>query len=243
MKFVTAAAITALGMLSCNTVEAAVITGETADRGVNSAGGGNLAGSVNDTTITYGIASGSNSAVLVFELPNLTSDTVFSTANLSFRYQRTTDSQSNNGDLEGITARNSSTVLASDHSTPGSLIEDDIIVATLNYNSSRTANTSDGVGGGDENLTAYLNAQLAATAAERALGETFYVFLRLRPDSGGSTSFRRYYITSADAGTNQPTLTYETALVPEPSCFALVAIFGQILLSGRRTSRSCRRII
>ena len=223
------------GTIACTAEAAIVITGNPADQSVRS--NGTLVGNTSDTSLTYGIQSGQNAPVLVFELPNLAADTKFSTANLTFRYARTTDSQSVNGDLYGLATRDAPTVLTTDFSATATLLEDNIIVGDLGFNSARTANTSDGPGGGDEALTAYLNAQLAATAAQRALGDTFYVFLRLSPDGTTFTNFRRYYVTSADATTNQPTITYETALIPEPGSLALMGVGVCVMLARRRIER------
>ena len=236
MNFMQTRMITAIATLSlaiaCTTQAAIIITGNPADQSVRN--NGTLVGTTSDTSLTYGIASGRNAPILVFELPDLDANTRISTADLEFRLRRTSDSQTNTGDLFGIDARNAPTVLGTDFGAAATLIQDNIILANLNFGSSTSVNTSDGVGGGDEVLTTYLNAQLDATAAQRALGETFYVFLRIRPDTGGPSNFRRYFVTSADATSNQPTITYETFVIPEPASLFLLGTGAALMLSRRR---------
>jgi hypothetical protein len=228
----------AIGMAFVGVAQAAPITiiSSTADAQVSSTD----AISTTGTTARVGKSGLTNSYVAVFELPTLTANTAFADAAFSVFVQRY-NSYPYNGDLYGLGYRTSSTVLATDKyagaldTTDATFIQDNFLDTSMTSSYS-TRNTDTG---GNANLTAYLNAMYAASAADRALDETIYVFLRVSPDStttGGSYSYYQLYTADNATAVNRPKLTYDTiaVAVPEPASFALLALGAAIILARRR---------
>ncbi len=171
-------------------------------------------------------------AVFVFALPNLPANTSIATSNLSIYYGGKgwsgTHSPDFNGDLYGLNYRTAATVQASDYfmgssdtALTATLIQDNY-VSTSFGNSGFTLNTDTT---GDDNLSKYLNVQLAVSATQRANGSTAYVFLRVNPDLFGY-AYTRYRLDSAENSSQyQPKITFTTTT--NPRFFAPTAFWNR----------------
>ena len=208
------------------------ITSSTADGVVSSTDAINTTG----TLARVGKDGKTNSYIAVFQLPTLDAGTAFTATSYKIFAQRYS-SYAYNADLYGLGYRTSPVLLATDKfAGPGpdpsaTLIQDDFLDTTM---STSYVNRSTDAGG-STNLDAYLNAMYAASATDRGLGQTIYVFLRLSPDnsySGGTYSY--YQVYTADNSSHHPALTYDTALIPEPATMALLATGAAALLRRRR---------
>ena len=175
--------------------------------------------------------NGSNAAAIFpFLLPDLgTLDpdmpNPFTNATFTF-YNETTKGWS--ATLQGLDVRDTSDVLAEDFkfaggdgTTPETNLQSNILTGSSTVGSYTSVD-----------ISSFLNDQYASGANAGK-----YIFLRLHIVSangdifnGTNTGFR---ITSANAGTNQPSLSY-IAVVPEPSSTALLGIGGLVFALRRK---------
>jgi hypothetical protein len=225
--------VVSLFLLLAGVAQADVISASTADAQILSAGAGDQ-GSGSMFTQAAGIvikagrdsgANGRNVAtVLVFQLPDLGAGQSFGTGSLTFNVATNTGDYG--ADLYGINAREASTVLTSDFyfgaaldtSSDVTKLQDDILKAA----SPTGMKTS-------TDITAWLNTQYAGGANAGK-----YVFLRLSA-AAGSGIFdidNGFSITSANATSNQPFLTYEA--IPEPAALTMIAFGGLSILWLKR---------
>lgn len=200
---------------------------------------GSVDSSSNDLLYAGFSGSTSYSAVFVFALPDLAADEEFTSADFSVNLNSIYGGPSYNGDLYGLDYRTSSSVLAGDAysgalDVNATLVQDSFVTPTIGTGTKSTDAT------GDANLLGYLNAQSTASATDRGLGETAYVFIRVNADQTLSSNYSRYRFRPREYSANSyywGELQYETAVVPEPGTFALLAGFialGSVMVRRRR---------
>ncbi|MBA3960408.1 MAG: PEP-CTERM sorting domain-containing protein [Chthoniobacterales bacterium] len=176
-------------------------------------------------------APGVSISVLPFQLPTLAAGEVFTNAVLQLQLLGLDNGDSGlaNVDLYGLSARASSTVLASDFyagATPDLSANATLLQANF-LTPASPVRTDPNTGPfvttstqGDISLAAFLNAQYAIS------GPGSYVFLRLSYDQNPALAGNdSYTVLTDDAGgaNEKPLLTLTTAApIPEPSSFAFL---------------------
>ncbi|MGJ8649406.1 MAG: hypothetical protein ACSHX4_03505 [Opitutaceae bacterium] len=222
-------------LLIAGTANALIINGETADAQIVSGGAGDQGSAPNFFTqagaepMAVGRTSAGNgrnaAAIFVFQLPDLGVGNTFGTGTLTFNVASTTNSFG--ADLYGIDARGAATVLTSDFYF-GSALDGSSDVDRLQQGILASAATGSQT---SVDLTSWLNTQYDGG---NNIGS--YVFLRLSAANSNSNIFDTdagFTITSADAGSNTPFLSYTA--VPEPGAFALISgLFGMCYVMVRR---------
>ena len=138
-----------------------------------------------------------------------------------------------NADVYGLGYRTSPALLAGDYFTPAANTIYDADDATLiQDNFLLPAAGSQGYSTSGSALSAYLNAQYEASAADRQNGPV-YVFLRLNPDVDRNGNYTRYKLCVAENtdANRRPSLTYVAGVVPEPTSIGIIgglAAFGLV---------------
>ena len=172
------------------------------------------------------------SAVLVFQLPNLAGETI-SDANLSSSIKIQwpgAGSYPLGLDLYGVRYSDTHTVLASDYLAIGStgngtLIQDDVVSLANNNAGSASFIARETSASGDAALVTWLTDQYTAGATAGN-----FVFLRFTPDASSSNPWQIASFGHTTEAT--PVLTIET--IPEPATIGLVAAISGALLFIRR---------
>ena len=187
--------------VSAVTSQASSIYGLTADRQVDSAGG------VSDaSTMMSGYSGGTGLAtVVVFQLPALPAGQEFSAASFSLYLQGKSGTPVFNGDLYGLGASASSSVVAGDFYVGPADVTSTLIQPAFYI----PAMSSGRITASASALTSYLN-NIYANGA----GAGQYVFFRVNPDTAGLSNYTRYLTYSADTTLGAyywPQLTYSTA--------------------------------
>lgn len=195
--------------------------------------------STTSTQMRVGMSSSGNNAIFAFRLPSLSDGYEFADCNF-----RTGIANYNvaayNVDFYGLGYRTTTDILTSDYysgslDSSATLIQSDYVTGSLS-SSVQGVNLN---AAGQESLTDYLNAQYAASAADRALGEDIYVFLRMSPDSLPGGTWRYFLACSTEYSSSfyRPTMTYETAEVPEPASLMVLLAGGGLLIRRKRRRR------
>lgn len=223
-------------------LQAALIIGETADAIVSSTGAGAQGSGLNvqngtNTQIRTGrwtLGPGQNFAtVYPFQLPNLGAiANPFTSAMVTFNLNSidNTPVTDYGADLYGIDARVANTVVTSDFyfgaaTDPfATKLEDSYLTSGSAFGAITSVD-----------FAAWLNTQYAGGA-----NAGNFVFLRISADGSSAISdvSNGYLIATADAGANQPFLTYTS--IPEPSTFVLIGLclIGMVGYSRRCSSSS-----
>ena len=239
--FIKSSALATSCLLTLQTAQAATIAADVLDaQAINTTGGTDYTLSVaapSATSLRIGryddstyAPNGSNgSAIFAFEIPDFGAIAdPFTEANFTFNLA--TINSSWNVILEGLGTRSSADVINQDFrfgttngTTPAIALQSNI----LNSTSVTGSHTSSDIAG-------YLNTQYASgTNAGK------YAFLRLAISTGANSSIfnnaqNGYTVTSANAGTGTPYISYSA--VPEPSSTALLGLTALGVLFRRRRS-------
>lgn len=196
-------AAVALAASAMTAQASSTIYGLTADRQVDSAGG------LSDVSTMMSGYSGSMgmTPVVVFQIPTLAAGQQFSATSISLYLQGNNGTPVFNGDLYGLGASSSSSVLASDFYVGSA----DVASTLLQRAFYTPAMTGGRVTTSANDLTIYLNNIYA-----NGSGAGQYVFFRVSPDIAGLSNYTRYMTYSADTTLGAfywPQLTYSTATI------------------------------
>lgn len=203
------AAIAIFLAISLPTPAQTIVDVLTADAQVGADGGINAT----DTTASIGNRSNKPRYVAVLPLPALPANHRFAQA--SFRIvAQNYNSYDQNANLHGLPYRTAAAVQAADYAAAGTVLQEAFFHPGMSSGWNPIYTSEEGTTA----LTAYLNAQHAAAAADRAAGESIYLFLRISPVSHGGGTYRYYQVyTAENEGWYRPRLTYVAAPVPPPA--------------------------
>ncbi len=197
---------------------------------------GNFAGRIGEF-----FAPDAISLVLPFQLPTLGAGEVVTSANLRTQlFNKADPGNLGNADLYGLGFRTTADVLISDFYTGSTPDNTDATVIMQGFLTPATPLRIDGNNGfvetdtaADSALVGYLNAAYTGGAVA---GD--FVFLRLsyavdQPIPVGNSAYE--LLTRNAGGANeQPLLTIDSAVVPEPSTSLLIGVAGTLALIRRR---------
>lgn len=166
-------------------------------------------------------------AVLIFSLQSIPMGMEVVSATIYFQALKSSSpTPTFNVDVYGIGLRDSNVVQTSDYNTAGTLIQNDALTKTGNYNAGQMYTIS------GQSLVDYINSQLFSVISNG------YLFLRFSADSTPGAG-EMYQIGSGGLGRGWTylELTLGSAQIPEPTTIMLLGAGAALLMMLRRRNK------